>query len=599
GVAAASLWKKLQPKWQTQPPAGLDPCDVPDDTLFVYQIATGAVGFEARRTSLVAPPELAATYGSNNWAVAPSRTAGGTAILANDPHRAHEVPSLRYIVHLVAPGLNVIGAGEPALPGISIGHNERIAFGLTVFPIDQEDLYVYQADPEDPARYLYRGRYEPVEVVTDTIAVRGRDVGVDVRMEYTRHGPVIKRTDDKIFAVRAGWLEPGMAPYFGSIEYIRAQSWREFSTALNRWGAPAENHVFADVDGNIGYKPAGLFPRRVNYDGLFPVPGDGRYEWQGFFDMDVLPAEFNPERGFVATANAMNLPDDYPVDERRVGFEWSSPWRHQRIFDVLARQPEHTIEDALALQRDYRSLLARRLIDALPRESRRSLAGRMLRRWNGDMLQDAPSAALFSIWYHRYLNPALTLWALGSRQPAATIDSMTVVQLVEWGKLDVLVDDTLDKAFRQTVRVLGHDSGDWRWGDLHKVKFRHPLLGWAEPQMRKQMVMAEYPRGGSGSTTNNTGFTFNDFSVQSGASWRFVVDTGDWDSARMTNAPGQSGDPRSPFFDNLLEGWATDQSFPLLYSREAVERHTAERIELVPATAVAAVAGEQGEQAVE
>jgi penicillin amidase len=501
-------------------------------------------------------------------------------------------------VHLVAPGLNVIGAGEPALPGISIGHNERIAFGLTVFAVDQEDLYVYQADPEDSSRYLYRGRYEPVEVVTDTIAVRGRDVGVDVRMEYTRHGPVIKRTDDKIFAVRAGWLEPGMAPYFGSIEYIRAQSWREFSTALNRWGAPAENHVFADVDGNIGYKPAGLFPRRVNYDGLFPVPGDGRYEWQGFFDMDVLPAEFNPERGFVATANAMNLPDDYPVDERRVGFEWSSPWRHQRIFDVLARQPEHTIEDGLALQRDYRSLLARRLIDALPRDSRRSLAGRMLRRWNGDMLQDSPSAALFSIWYHRYLNPALTLWALGSRQPAATIDSMTVVQLVEWGKLDVLVDDTLDKAFRQTVLVLGRDSGDWRCGDLHKAKFRHPLLGWAEPEMRKQMLMAEYPRGGSGSTTNNTGFTFDDFSVQSGASWRFVVDTGDWDGARMTNAPGQSGDPRSPFFDNLLEGGATDQSFPLLYSREAVERHTAERIELVPASAVTALAGEQaGDQA--
>jgi penicillin amidase len=193
------------------------------------------------------------------------------------------VPSLRYIAHLNAPGLNVIGAGEPALPGISIGHNERIAFGLTIFPIDQEDLYVYEVQD---------GRY----------------------FETATHA----------FVVRAAWLEPGMAPYFGSVEYMRASNWREFLAALNRWGAPAENQVYADVDGNIGYKPAGLFPRRPNWDGLLPVPGNGAFEWDGFHDMDVLPVEYNPERGFTGSANSMNLPDDYPIEKYPMSFEWSA-----------------------------------------------------------------------------------------------------------------------------------------------------------------------------------------------------------------------------------------------------------------------------------
>ena len=257
-------------------PEGLDPCSVPEGVLDSYLLATSAVKFKRSGDQLALAQEpLEArvrnlrSAGSNNWVVAPERSATGRPILADDPHRSHALPSLRYIAHLNAPDLNVIGAGEPALPGISIGHNERIAFGLTIFAMDQEDLLFYNRDGD---RYRYQDRWEPLERVETTIAVRGA-APVSVSLAFTRHGPVIFEEDDRLWVVRAAWLEPGMAPYFGSIEYMRASNWRGFVAALNRWGAPSENQVYADVDGNIGYKPAGLLPRRVNYDGLLPVRG--------------------------------------------------------------------------------------------------------------------------------------------------------------------------------------------------------------------------------------------------------------------------------------------------------------------------------------
>jgi penicillin amidase len=273
----AGQWKQLEPTWQTQIPTGLDPCIIPEDVLRKYLLAKAPVNFAAPgQLALAIQDEPDHSLGSNNWVVAPSRTSTGRPILADDPHRGHATPSLRYIAHLVAPGINVIGAGEPALPGISIGHNERIAFGLTIFPIDQEDLYVYE---KVAGGYRYGGRSEPFIERATTIEVKHADA-VTITLRYTRHGPVVAETKKHAFAVRAAWLEPGMSPYFGSIEYMRAQNFIEFTGALNRWGAPSENQVYADIDGNIGYKPAGRFPVRKNWDGLLPVPGDGRYEWR-------------------------------------------------------------------------------------------------------------------------------------------------------------------------------------------------------------------------------------------------------------------------------------------------------------------------------
>lgn len=585
GLEVAATWKVLEPQWTAQPPPGLDPCIIPKDVLAKYSLAKAPVTFEEPGTKLALQdqPEVARGLGSNNWVVAPSRTSTGRPILADDPHRGHAVPSLRYIAHLQAPGLNVIGAGEPALPGISIGHNEKIAFGLTIFPIDQEDLYVYQRTRKG---YRYQKGSEPIKVITEQIEV-ANEAPRSVKLEFTRHGPIVHKTKRHLFAVRAAWLTEGMSPYFGSVEYMRAQNWRGFVAALNRWGAPSENQVYADIQGNIGYKPAGLFPKRDNWDGLLPVPGDGRYEWDGFFDMDVLPSEFNPERGFTGTANSMNLPPDYPINEKRIGFEWSAPWRYQSLWRTLAAQPQHSMQDSADLQRNYESVLAEKLVSELPQNApsgtndpKVQKALSLLHAWDFVLDRNSAAAALYNLWYHRHLQPQIAQ-VLAPKAPELIepLDSLSLLKLVPQQQ-DVALA-ALGEAWSEAEQLLGEDASRWRWGALHRTAFAHPLQHLANVDAQQQMQLPKLERGGSGNTTNNTTFD-KDFNVRAGASFRMVLDVGNWDAARMTNAPGQSGDWRSPHYQDLLEPWADEASHPLLYSNSAIEEHTKQRIELVP-----------------
>ena len=630
------LFMPLEPEWTVQQPEGFDPCNLPKGEALLkdYRLAKAAVAFgpaiarmkasagdvslDSDGPTLAEGTEAFESVGSNNWAISPSRTATGRPILADDPHRGHAVPSLRYIVHLKAPGLNVIGAGEPALPGISIGHNERIGFGLTIFSIDQEDLYIYETHPEPPLRYRYGDDWEAVTVVRETIKVRdGEDRQVE--LAFTRHGPVLYAQADasRLYAARVAWLEPGMAPYFGSVEYMRANNWREFVAALNRWGAPAENQVYADVDGHIGYKPAGLAPRRENWDGLLPVPGDGRYEWNDFISMDALPETFNPSKGWVATANQMSLPDDYPVKETKLGFEWASPWRYQRIEEVLSKPGPHSVNDSVALQRDYGARLGLALVDAiaalgadgLSEEGRRAYA--LLRAGADETVlrlgPDEPAAALYNVWFYRHLRPAIGRRFAPNLLSPPTPDSRGIVRLFRtpsaFGGTPVeilkLVDDTLAAAYKDTSARLGADSAQWRWGALHRARFAHPLLPLADPNLKAEMTYTSRPRGGDAFTPNNTAMRAGSFNVVAGASFRMVLDVGEWDQARMTNAPAQSGVPGDANYRDLLDVWAGEDgregSVPLLYSDDAIRAHTRLEIRLMPdASARAKSAREDG-----
>ena len=574
------LWKRLEPEWNISLPENFDPCSFGEDILETYILATGPVRFNNISLNANFMHFKDESLGSNNWAVSPKRTNTKSAILANDPHRTHAVPSLRYISHLNGPGINVIGAGEPALPGISIGHNDNIAFGLTIFAIDQEDLYYYDVDDKNSNQYRYKDHYEVIHSVTEEILVRDQD-SVVVKLEFTRHGPIIKRDKNRIYALRAAWLDEGMAPYFGSVEYMRSNNWREFLSALNRWGAPAENQVYADKEGNIGYKPAGLFPKRIGYDGLLPVSGHGDYEWNGYFDMDVLPEEYNPDRGYVFTANGMNLPKDYPIKDYPLGFEWSAPWRHRRIDKVLGMQDNHSFDDSLNLQRDYHSVLAEKLIQKLPSTTPDNIKS-IFGKWNGYMARDSKEAALFSIWYYRHLNPKLTEIIFGNQSLINSIDSYTVLDLIDNRAYENVILSTLEASFNEAKLLLGENINNWKWGDLHKTNFTHPLLDNEDNIFADIMKIKNYGRGGTGNTPNSTSFSPNDFLVRSGGSWRFVVDTNDWNGARMTNAPGQSGDPSSKFYDNLVDGWANEKSFPLLFTKDAVMENMDSIIKLLP-----------------
>ena len=240
--------------------------------------------------------------GSNNWVLSGSKSASGYPMLANDPHRSQSTPSLRYWVHLHAPDWNVIGAGEPTLPGISIGHNDYGAWGLTIFETDNEDLYVYETNPANPKQYRYKGRWVPMQTRTETIPVKG---GQPVRAElnYTQHGPVVFEdvAHHKAYAVRAGWLETGCAPYLASLRMNQARNWQEFRQACSFSRVPGENMIWAERPsatnaGTIGWQAVGLSPIRKNYTGLVPVPGDGRFEWGGYLPILQLAQQNQPAR---------------------------------------------------------------------------------------------------------------------------------------------------------------------------------------------------------------------------------------------------------------------------------------------------------------
>ncbi|MBV8913931.1 MAG: penicillin acylase family protein, partial [Acetobacteraceae bacterium] len=564
GLDAARLLAKLDPPWQTKVPDGLDPCSVPADVLRDYQLATQPVAFAApgvpRRADAEDPErfleqglERVDSIGSNNWVVAGFRTATGRPILANDPHREHSVPSLRYIVQLNAPGLNVIGAGEPALPGVSIGHNERIAFGLTIFAIDQEDLYVEALNPANPGQYRYRDGWEDMQTVRERIEVKG-EAPRDVELRFTRHGPVLA-TDEaghRAFTIRSVWFEPGTSAYFGSADYMAAQDWPGFLEAMARWGAPSENQVYADVDGNIGWVPAGLAPRRLNYDGLLPVPGDGRYEWRGFIPLQELPKSFDPPRGFLATANQMNLPQDYPIDQRRIGFDnWADPARWQRIMEVLASKPRLTLADSMNLQNDDTSMIARRLLPLLrgleSQDSDTRTGLELLRSWDARDTADSAAAAVFEVWLTKYLPQAL----VGATAPAAARPALAQVSVTAVTDLlehpdrsfgtdpaqarDRVLLESLGTAVAEVRKALGDDPGRWAWGKLHHAQFDHALEPLADPAMRAQMRVGPLEMGGAGNVPRAATYRTSDFTVTAGASFRMVLDVGNWDNSRTIN----------------------------------------------------------------
>ena len=608
-LEADRLRAKLEPAWTPSVPSGFDPCSIPADVLRDYDLATRNAVFTPleKRAEAYDPSNLfeqaAASrdaIGSNNWVVAGGRTATGRPILANDPHREHSVPSLRYIVQLSAPGMNVIGAGEPALPGISIGHNERIAFGLTIFGTDQEDLYVYELNPANPNQYRYNGAWEDMRVVQELVEVKGEPPR-ELQLHFTRHGPVLAADPAKntAFALRSVWFEPGTSAYFGSSDYMTAQDWEGFLAAMNRWGAPSENQVYADVDGNIGWVPAGMTPRRVAYDGLLPVPGDGRYEWQGYIPNSELPRSFNPPAGYVATANQMNLPPDYPIDLRRIGFDqWADPARWQRIMEVLAATPKLTLADAMDLQNDDTAMLGRRLI-ALVQPLRAddpdaALALQLIRAWDGRSSRDSAGAAVFEVWVSKHLGPALVAAAVpaparplvGNGSVSALFDLLehpdATLGTDPAAARDGVLRQSLGAAVAEIRKALGGDPAQWSWGRLHHAQFDHALSPLAAPSMQAQMRVGPLEIGGGSNIPHATSYRPSDFALTAGASFRMVLDVGNWDASRAINTPGQSGDPLSPHYRDLAPLWADGRYVPLLFSRAAVEDAASEVIEIVP-----------------
>ncbi len=546
-----------------------------------YEAATKSLSFKPVKTE------------SNNWVVSSERSVSGKPLLASDPHRATALPSLRYLVHLHAPGWNVIGSGEPALPGVGIGHNDNIAWGFTIVGTDQADFYVEEVNPQNSTEYKVGNRWEKMIVVRETIAVKG-EKHREAEARYTRHGPVLFQDEKRNRAYSLKWVghEPGGAAYLASLAVGQARNQEEFLAAMSRWKVPGLNFVYADVVGNIGWIAAARTPIRPKHDGLLPVPGNGGFEWAGSLAVRDLPQSFNPKAGWLATANHNILPEGYP---HRIGHEFAPPYRFERIRGVLASKQKWELADFRTLQHDDESipgLMLARLLKGLELKDEKLVPfAKLLNEWDGRLTVDAKAGPLYALWlrelqqeFYRLQVPRELASALTSLSGVPTMLAALKNADSHWfgtdakATRDKFLLDTFVRAVEQLKKLPA--SQRERWGALHTITFRHSVASF-DPALGQAFDIGPFERPGDVHTPNNTRYD-DKFQQIHGASYRHLIDLSDWDRALATSAPGQSGQPGSPHYADLAPLWAKGEYFPLAFSRPKVESVIQHRLVLRP-----------------
>ncbi|MGB7220033.1 MAG: penicillin acylase family protein [Vicinamibacterales bacterium] len=559
-------------------PAGLDPAVVTyavGDVLRSVGTAPFFVGLEAPVAAVRLQPDL---VGSNAWAVAASRSATGAPLVATDPHRPLGNPSLRYLVHLTAPGWNVIGATAPWLPGVVIGHNERVAWGMASFPADVQDVYVERLNPANRHQVEDRGQWTNTTVVLESLWLKGRKVPIAIEREYTPHGVMFAIDSEKnlAFTVRWSGAEPGGAGELASLALDRAASAAEFREALGRWTMPPAEFVYADRDGQIGSQVAARVPIRSGWTGTLPAPSwTGAFEWKGWRTLDELPKDTRPGGGYVALANR-------------------SLARSGRLRDVFAARRTFTLDDLKNLQHDVLSWTAERLVPlaARIRVDREDVmrARQQLLAWDRKVTGDSVAAAIYVTWERaiRRMMAEQRLERELATEFVARNGDVFVPALTSpsrrWFDGDVIQsrDALLARALTAAVDELRVQGGSveagWTWGRLHTTTFSHPLA--ITDAARRLFAIGPFGRAGYGDTLMSTAGP--QFEATTGASFSAIFDVGDWDRSVAQNAPGQSGSPASPHFGDLAKLWAAGEYFPLPFSDAAVQAQAESTLTLVP-----------------
>jgi penicillin amidase len=529
------------------------------------------------------------TEGSNNWIISGAKSESGFPMLANDPHRKIAVPSLRYIVHLNAPGWNVIGGGEPTIPGISIGHNEFGAWGLTIFETDGEDIFVYNLNPNNHQQYWYKGAWKNFQNISDTIKIKNKPAAF-VQLQYSVHGPVmyVDSIHHKGYAMKCAWMEPGGAPYLASLRIDQAKDWNSFRDACSYSHIPGENMIWADKKGNIGWQAVGIIPIRKNFSGYVPVPGDGRFDWEGYLPIKERPHLLNPSKEYFATANNNVTPNTYSRWDA-VGYTWADPFRANRINSVLEAKNKLSMQDMAALQTDYFSAPASLLVPIFAKINFESTDEKQvikndIENWDYKLNKESVAAGFYVMWEKEILNEANKLFVPENIRGLVTMQLSKVIEHIQHPEnyfpspavenRDQFLKKCFDQAFEKMktkfkTQKQFADFRQWQYGQFNykHIQFEHPLAAFTDSATRRKLNLEAYPRGGNGYTVGSTGSAENQ---QSGASFRVLMDTKDWDRTLMINAPGQSGGPHSPFYGNLLETWAKDGYFPAYFSKKMI-----------------------------
>lgn len=509
--------------------------------------------------------------GSNAWVLSGARTATGKPILANDPHLEFSFPATWYQVRLEGGGLNVTGVSLPGVPGVVIGHNQRIAWGMTNLGYDVQDLYIESLDL-NTGRYQFRNTIEQARVETETIAVKGARPVV-MQQYITRHGPAIANEDGmRWFALRWTATEPGTFQ-FPIIEVNRAVNWTEFRAAVKRFPGPGQNFVFADVDGNIGYQASGLLPVRKNYDGDLPTDGaKGETEWDGFIPFENLPSSYNPASGMIVTANQNPWPENPGF---RLNGEFAPPYRAVQIRALLERKKGWKPGDMLAVQADVYSPFLHHLASHFVRaweiaKKPSSSEIALLKSWNGQMDKDSAAAFLMALAYEQLKRGIAESAAPGKSAQyeahiaAGAIERLVVSRPAGWfPSWDAQLAQVLNDAIEEARRIQGQDSSKWRYGLYWEFNMPHGVLGRIPfldkvPFLGGRFNLGPVPMSGSSTTVKQT-------TRRMGPSMRFIADLSNWDNSLNNITVGQSGHAMSSHFRDQWQPYLNATSFPMQF----------------------------------
>ncbi len=528
-------------------------------------------GGDPAKVALLYPARAGGEFqpGSNAWVVSGKLTASGKPILVNDPHLDWSIPAAWYQVHLKAPGLDVTGVSLPGVPCVIIGHNQRIAWGVTNLGFDVQDLYIEKIDPQT-GRYLFHGRVEQARSETEWIRVKGARP-VEFQEWVTRHGPLAFAENGRYFALR--WAAADADGFgFPFLDLNRAGNWKEFTAALARYPGPGQNFVYADADGNIGYRAAGMLPIRKNFDGDVPVDGSsGDFEWDGYIPFDQLPSFYDPPRGWIVTANQNPFPETYAY---RVSGEFGAPYRSTEIRDRITSRTGWKPQDMLGVEKDvysaFSSFLAARMVAAYdrkkPNKPELNEAVALLRSWNGQMEKQTAAPLLITLAYGELRKAAVRAAWSGSADIYQFYMAPAVIEkILESGGHGFFRDQddallaALGSAIEEGKRTQGSNLAKWDYGRYNLLTIKHPV-GSQLPLVGTYFNIGPVEMSGSGTTIKQT-------SLGLGPSMRFIADLANWDGSLNNIDIGQSGQILSRHYKDQWDAYYVGRSYPMQFEK--------------------------------
>ncbi|RIJ49428.1 penicillin acylase family protein [Maribellus luteus] len=545
--------------------------------------------------------------GSNNWAVAGKKSKTGMPLLANDMHLGLFAPGIWYQMHQVVDGkLDVSGVVVPGQPFVIAGHNDRIAWGMTNVMLDDLDFYQEKLN-EDSTKYWFDGAWKDLIIQPETIKTKEGD-SIQTELKFTHRGPIVNRMKkEKEMPLSIRWLGNEMSNEIRTVYLVnRAKNWDDFRAAMSTFISVSQNVVYADVDGNIGLQCTAGIPVREG-SGIEIYPGDSsKYDWKGLVPFDELPFEYNPERGYVSSANNKTVPEGFP---HYISHWFATPSRIDRIREMLEEKEKLGVEDFKAMQGDVKSKTAERMtpvfLTSLQKETTWPAAEKAaldkLLLWNFELTRESQAATVFEVLYRKVLENLvkdelsselfekikgermllenLLMNVLADRN-SAWIDNKNTAE-------KETLDDCIQQSFVETVQELSGELGanvdEWQWGKLHTFTMNHPLGVVNALNKVLKLNRGPYPVPGSFHTVCPYTYSYrNLYKANNGASERHIFDAGNWDRSETIIPTGTSGIPASGFYLDQTEMYLQNQYHADPFSRAEVEKATKFKMTLNP-----------------